>query len=90
MIKFDLKNLLHKKAFSDKRKYTYYDIEKDTGIKYVTLSRINTIPDYNIKTTDLEKLCRYFNCRPNDLIKIYDEVNPKEFTPHKPNEIPNK
>ena len=87
MIKFDLKKMLHRKSYSDKVKYTYYDIEKDTGIKYVTLSRINTTPDYNIKVTDLEKLCRYFNCLPNDLITIYDNPEPtpelKKFTPNK-------
>ena len=76
MIIFNIKSLLQKKSFKEKKRYTYYDIEKSTGIKYITLSRINSTVDYNVRTKDLEKLCNYFNCTPNDLISIYpDETN---------------
>ena len=81
MIVYNIKKLLKKKSTKDNKKYTYQDIEKATGIKRLQLSRINSTPDYNITGTHIEKLCRYFNCSPNDLITIYDETTPKKYNP---------
>jgi putative transcriptional regulator len=77
MVVFNLKTLIQKKSFSDKQKCSYKDIEKSTGIKSYRLSRINTTTDYNIDIKDLEKLCNYFNCTPNDLITIYPDEKPE-------------
>ncbi|KPA18559.1 XRE family transcriptional regulator [Candidatus Magnetomorum sp. HK-1] len=73
MVVFNLKTLIQKKSHTDKTKYTYKDIEEITGIKSYRLSRINSTTDYNIDIKDLEKLCNYFNCTPNDLISIYPD-----------------
>ena len=84
MILFNIKQLLRKKAFNNKTKYTYKDIEKATGIKSLQLTRLNTVPNYNTSITHIEKLCRYFNCTPSELIKIYDDppnFNLSEFNP---------
>ena len=76
MVAYNIKSLLRKKSFIDKKKYTYKDIEKSTGINDVQLSRLNSTPNYSIKGDHIEKLCNYFNCTPNDLISIYpDETN---------------
>ena len=76
MIVYNIRSLLEKKSRIEKTKYTYKDIEKATGIKRLQLTRLNTIPDYNITGKHIEKLCNYFNCTPNDLISIYpDETN---------------
>jgi len=77
MVVFNLKTLIQKKSFIDKQKYSYKDIENATGIKSYRLSRINTTTDYNIDIKDLEKLCNYFKCTPNDLISIYPDENPE-------------
>ena len=71
------------KSSTTGNKITYTDIEKDTGISYATLSRINSTIGYNIKIDHIEKLCRYFKCTPNDLISIYDD--PKVFNPEQKN-----
>ena len=77
MIIFNIKTLLQQKSFKEKKRYTYYDIEDATCIKYITLSRINSTVDYNVRTKDIEKLCNYFNCTPNDLITIYPDEKPE-------------
>jgi len=73
MIIFNIKSLLHKKSILEKKRYTYDDIEKATGIKRLQLTRLNTTPNYNTAITHIEKLCNYFNCTPNDLISIYPD-----------------
>ena len=75
MIVYNIRALLQKKSAIDKvkTKYTYKDIENETGINAVKLSRINSTVDYNINAKDIEKLCNYFSCTPNDLISIYPD-----------------
>ena len=77
MVIYNLRVLMHKKSFKDKKKCTYNDIVKDLDISKQTLSRINTTPNYTISAENLEKLCNYFNCTPNDLISIYPDENPQ-------------
>ena len=78
MIIFNIKSLLHKKSFSENKKLTFKDIEKETGIKYIQLSRMNSIPNYNASIINIELLCNYFNCTPNDLISIH-KIQPKDL-----------
>jgi DNA-binding Xre family transcriptional regulator len=73
MLIVNLKALIEKKSAIEKRRITYKVIEKETGIKALTLSRIATKHDYNISRKDLEKLLIYFNCQPNDLLTLIRE-----------------
>ena len=73
MVVYNIKELLKLKSNNESKKLSYKDIENVTGINRVQLSRLNSKPNYPITAYHLEKLCRYFNCTPNDLIKIYDE-----------------
>ncbi|KPA18561.1 XRE family transcriptional regulator [Candidatus Magnetomorum sp. HK-1] len=72
MILYNLKTLINKKSYKDKKKYTYQEISDATGISKQTLSRINSTPNYTISSENLEKLCRFFNCKIEDLITIHD------------------
>ena len=85
MVKYNIRSLLQKKSMVDHVKYTYQDIENDTGIKINILSRMNSTPNYNISAVNLEKLCRYLNCTPNDLVKIYDDTSDYKLSEFKPN-----
>jgi len=69
----NLKALMEKKSAIDKKRITYKDIEQETGIKALTLSRIATNPDYNIGRKDIEKLLLYFKCQPNELFMLIEE-----------------
>ena len=77
MVSFNLKSLMWKKAYKENNKVTYQHIKDVTGISIQTLSRINSTPNYTISAENLEKLCNYFNCTPNDLISIYPDENPE-------------
>jgi DNA-binding Xre family transcriptional regulator len=73
MLIVNLKALIHRRSAIEKRKITYKVIERETGIKALTLSRIATNHDYNFSRKDLEKLLLYFNCQPNDLLSLINE-----------------
>lgn len=69
----NLKALMTKKSAIEGKRITYKDIEKKTGIKELTLSRIASNPNYNFSRKDLEKLIIYFGCEPNDILTIIRE-----------------
>lgn len=73
MLIVNLKALIERKSAIEKRRITYKVIEKETGIKALTLSRIATNHNYNFSRKDIEKLFIYFNCQPNDLLTLIRE-----------------
>ena len=73
MLIVNLKALTERKSAIEKRRITYKVIEKETGIKALTLSRMSTNHNYNFSRNDLEKLLIYFNCQPNDLLTLIKE-----------------
>ena len=71
MIIYHLKDLMLKKAAtSGGKKITYEDIEAETGISKVTLSRIASKRGYYTGMENIEKLCIYFDCTPDQLMTI--------------------
>ena len=71
MVKFRLKEMILKKSYEENRVIHLQDIAKEIGVSIGTVSRIaNSDGDYNTTTENLAKLCRYFNCTPNDLMTI--------------------
>jgi len=71
MIQFHFKQLLADKEFKEKRSFSILEVAEKTGISRVTISKIaNSKGDYNTTTDHIEKLCLYFECRPNDLMTI--------------------
>lgn len=83
MIRYNVKELLMKKGFEEKRNITIQEVAKELNINTATLSRIaNSKGNYNTTAFQIERLCRYFNCTPNDLITIVqDEDAPAENYP---------
>jgi|GEM_PF-294561 len=70
MIKYNLRTLISDKAFLENRKINYDEVADSTGISRTTLSKIASVKGYNAGADIIEKLCRYFNCTPNDLMTI--------------------
>ncbi len=74
MIKFNLKELLARKEFRDGCAVTMTDAAKAVDISRNTLYRMaNSKGEFSTKTEYIDKLCRYFNCTPNDLTTIVPE-----------------
>lgn len=61
------------------RKLKMVDIVRDTGINKNTVLAVyhERIQRYDIEM--LEKLCRYFNCQPGDMLYMTDDPQPEEI-----------
>ena len=75
MVRFRLTELIADKAFKERRVVSMSEVAAATGIHRATLSKIANQPGTNISTDLVDKLCRYFQCQPgNVLTYIEDEV----------------
>lgn len=71
LVKFNLKELIAQKSFNENRSITLGEVARETGIGVATVSRIaNSRGRFHTTTLQIEKLCRYFGCTPNDLITL--------------------
>lgn len=73
MIRVRLKVLLDEKAFTERRRITFNEVSAETGISRPTLTRIANTPGYNTNTDTVNALCKYFRCKPGDLLEYVDE-----------------
>lgn len=67
MIRFRLKELIAEKEFRERRVITLTEVANETGINRMTLSKIANHPGYSTVTDNLDRLCKYFNCRIDQL-----------------------
>ncbi len=49
------------------------EVVEATGLSKATLSRIANTPGYNANLDAVDALCRYFECRPGDLLEYVDD-----------------
>jgi putative transcriptional regulator len=74
MIRFRLKELILNEEFKSGKRITLGNIAKVTGVKQPTLSKIAGTRGYNTTTDNIDKLCRYFDCKVTDLMEyVADE-----------------
>ena len=74
MLIIHLKDLMIRKGALEGKRVTYNDIEKATGIKVSTLSKIANDQNYNISRIHIEKLCNYFGYT-NDINKLMSIIS---------------
>lgn len=76
MIRFRLKEVLLDKEFRLGKKITQDEIAQATGIHRTTLSKIAGQRGYNTTTHNIDKLCRYLECKVEDLMQYVpdDEI----------------
>ena len=68
-IQYKLKLLIAQKELDEARKLSYKTIYKESGISTNTITQmINQRQDLIGKTT-INKMCRYFDCQPGDIMK---------------------
>lgn len=68
MIRFRLTELIADKAFKQRRVVPLSEVAEATGIHRATLSKIANQPGANIGTDIIDRLCRYFECQPGELL----------------------
>jgi putative transcriptional regulator len=76
MIRFRLQELLAEKQFRDGKRATLTDLSVATSINRVTLSKMVNQRGYSTVTDNLDRLCKYFNCKLSDLAEYIpdDEI----------------
>lgn len=72
MIRVLLKQMLDDKSFAEKRRITLNEVSEITGVSRATLTRIANVPGYNTNTDTIDALCKYFACKPGELIEYHD------------------
>ena len=73
MIRFRLAELIADKAFKERRVVSMSEVAAATGIHRATLSKIANQPGTNISTDLVDKLCRYFECQPGNVLTYIEE-----------------
>ncbi|ACX51571.1 transcriptional regulator, XRE family [Ammonifex degensii KC4] len=70
MIVYRVRELWEEKQRREKRRITLVELSLATGVNRNTLSRLvdPVRRPYNTTTDVIDKLCRYFDCQPGDLM----------------------
>ena len=72
-----LKNHLSK--LMGEKRYTIIEVSRKTGLTTSTISNLYNDKVKRLDFDTLEKLCKLFNCQPNDLFEyIPDEIQTQE------------
>ncbi|MEP0806738.1 MAG: helix-turn-helix transcriptional regulator [Chloroflexota bacterium] len=78
-IKNKLRLLIADKEYRENRKISYRTVAQEADIPLSVLTDYTSqkVKRFDVKT--LEKLCRYFDCQPGDLLEyVPDEEEPKD------------
>ena len=75
MIQLQIKELIAAKAAQCGRKITINEVAEATGISRMTLNRMMRHQGYNTITDHLDKLCTYFQCDLNELVRYTPTLN---------------
>ena len=70
MIRFYLQKMISEKQFKEDRRITMAEITEATGINRVTLSKMINQKGYSTVTDNLDKLCKFFDCKLNDIAEF--------------------
>lgn len=69
MLRYRFKELLADKEFKEGRVITMIEVANATGVHRMTLSKIANQKGCNPTADVLDRLCRYFNCRIEQLVE---------------------
>jgi putative transcriptional regulator len=78
MIRFRLQELIAEKQFKEGRRVTMTELSEVTGINRVTLSKMANHRGYNTVTENIDRICKFFNCKVSDVMEYIpdDQVSP--------------
>lgn len=69
VIRYRLKELIADREFREGRRITVEEVASATGIHRTTLSKIANKRGCNTTTDNLDRLCRFFGCRVEQLVE---------------------
>ena len=74
MIRFKVKELIAEKEFNERRKITLQEIADSANVNRTALSKMmNPSYQYSTTTKAIESLCRYFECKVEDVIEYFED-----------------
>jgi len=73
VIRFKLKQQIADLEFREKRRVTIQEVAEATGINRMTLSKMINQHGAVIRTDVLDKLCKFFNCKIEDLAEYIED-----------------
>ena len=77
MLRFKLRERIADLEFRNRRRITIQEVATATGLSRMTLSKLINEHGANIQTDALERLCRYFGCRIEELVEyVADDAEP--------------
>ena len=77
MIRFRLKELIADREYREGRVISLIEIAAATCIHRATLSKIANERGYNTGTENVDRFCRYFDCKVEDVVQyVKDEEIP--------------
>ena len=75
MIRFYLQKMISEKQFKEDRRITMAEITEATGINRVTLSKMINQKGYSTVTDNLDKLCKFFDCKLEEIAEYIPDNN---------------
>lgn len=76
MIYIQIKEVMKAKRLAWGRRITLNELAKATGISRMTLSRMINNEGYSTVTSHIDKLCTFFECELNELIRYVPDNQP--------------
>ncbi|MCS7001040.1 MAG: helix-turn-helix transcriptional regulator [Candidatus Kapabacteria bacterium] len=74
MIRSRLRLLIAQKSMQDRRSYSVRAVIRASGASRATVEGLYRETLKRLPLADLEKLCRWFSCTPNDLLWVSDSA----------------
>ncbi len=74
MIRFHLAERIADKEFKERRQIQLLEIAADSGVGRMTLSKLLNHHGASIRTESVDRLCRYFDCKVEDLMEYVPDV----------------
>jgi len=81
VLTYYLRRQIAHKAARENRRLTLVEVARETGIGRMTLTRMADHPGYNAETVNLDRLCRYFGCRIEELVEYRPDPAESEPSP---------
>lgn len=73
MIKYKIKELIDSKAKREGRRITLSSLAEEVGIQSSAMSKIANNKGYNTSMKTIEALCRFFDCKIEDVVEYYPD-----------------
>ena len=73
MIRYKLQELIAEKQFKEGHRVTLTELSEVTGINRVTLSKMVNHRCYSTVTDNIDALCKFFNCKVEDIMEYVSE-----------------